>query len=157
MKANNQASLLLRVFDEAYNRKAWHGPNLRGAIRRVDEKQAAWRPGPGRHSIADIVIHCAYWKYTVRRLIADGKRGSFRLKGSNWFELPAKLSAEQWREYVAWLDEEHALLREAIGSARLDRALGAGKTGTIGSRVYSIAMHDVYHAGQIQTLKALQK
>lgn len=150
-------SLILRMFDEAFNRKAWHGPNLRGAVRRLNEKQAVWRPAAGRHNIADIVVHCAYWKYTVRRLIRGDKRGSFRLKGSNWFDLPPRLSASQWREYVSWLDEEHALLREAIESARLDRPLAPGRKDTIAARVYSIAMHDIYHAGQIQVLKAMQK
>jgi len=155
--ATNDRELLLRMFDEAFDHKAWHGPNLRGAIRRVDAKQAVWRPGLRRHNIAEIVVHCAYWKYTLRRSIRGEKRGSFRLKGSNWFAAPARLSPEGWRQFVGWLDEEHALLRQAISSAELDRPIAPGKAGTIAMRLYSLAMHDVYHAGQIQTLKALQK
>src|SRR4051812_41993383 len=31
-----EITLLLQLLDEAYDHKAWHGPNLRGAIRRVD-------------------------------------------------------------------------------------------------------------------------
>src|SRR6516165_3268669 len=84
--------LLLRNLDQAYDQKAWHGPNLRGAIRRVDAAEASWHFHPKRHSIADIVVHCAYWKYAVRRRLRGGKRGSFALKGSNWFSLPAQLS-----------------------------------------------------------------
>jgi hypothetical protein len=31
-----EVSLLLRVVDEGYEKKAWHGPNLRGSIRGLD-------------------------------------------------------------------------------------------------------------------------
>jgi hypothetical protein len=158
MKTKHTATaLILQIFDESYDRKAWHGPNLRGAIRRVDAKLAVWRPGPKRHNIAEIVVHCAYWKYALRRTLRGDKRGSFRLKGSNWFALPEKLSAEQWREYIRWLDEEHALLREAVESAPLEKPIAAGKEDLVAKRVYSMALHDVYHAGQSQTLKAQQK
>ena len=85
--------VLLRLLDEAYDTKAWHGPNLRGVVRLVTPAQAAWRPAPGRHTIYELVQHAAYWKYTVRNRILGGKRGSFALKGSNWFAAPDEVSA----------------------------------------------------------------
>src|SRR5262249_48741890 len=69
--------LLLRILDEAYERKAWHGTNLRGSLRGVSSDTAAWRPARGRHNIREIAVHCAYWKYTVRRRLTGEKRGSF--------------------------------------------------------------------------------
>ena len=68
-----ERALLLRMIDEAYDNKAWHGPNLRGAIRRVAPQLAVWRPRAGRRNIAEIVVHCAYWKYAVRRRIRGDK------------------------------------------------------------------------------------
>src|SRR5262245_66231960 len=62
-----EIALLLHLVDEAYGKKAWHGPNLRGAIRRISAAVASWRPQLNRRSIADIVVHAAYWKYAVRR------------------------------------------------------------------------------------------
>ena len=84
---DSRVAMLLDLLDEGYQRKSWHGPNLRGSIRRVTAGQAAWRPAAGRKCIAEIVVHAAYWKYTVRRRILNEKRGSFPLKGSNWFAL----------------------------------------------------------------------
>src|SRR5579863_9958994 len=52
-----QVEALLRMIDEAYDRRAWHGPNLRAAIRGVTASQAAWRPGAGRHNIRELVVH----------------------------------------------------------------------------------------------------
>jgi hypothetical protein len=152
-------SLLLRWMEEGFSQKAWHGPNLRGAIRRVDAAQASWRPASRRRNIAEIVVHCAYWKYAVRRRIHGDKRGSFTLTGSNWFALPGNLSEVQWRGYVKLLDAEHEALMQAVAEAswgelcRIKSGPGKG----IAAHVYGVAMHDVYHAGQIQTLKALYK
>ncbi len=101
--ASIERSLLIRFLDEAYDKQAWHGPNLKGSIRRVKAEQAAWRPRPGRHNIVEQVVHAAYWKYAVRRRIRGDKRGSFALKGSNWFEIGTGLTSEQWREYVRLL------------------------------------------------------
>ena len=85
--AMSNRDLFLRMLDDAYQRKAWHGPNLRGSLRGVTADQALWRPAPGRHSIGELAVHCAYWKYAVRRRLTGLKRGTFPRKGSNW--LPA--------------------------------------------------------------------
>ncbi|MCH7592465.1 MAG: DinB family protein [Planctomycetes bacterium] len=155
---NQQRRLLLRILDEAFDKKAWHGPNLLGSIRRVPATLAVRRPGRGRHNIAGITVHCAYWKYAIRRRIRGDKRGSFTLKGSNWFDLSSRLTDTQWRGYVALVREEHAALRETLASTpwrALVKAFG-GEPKFL-EQAYGIAMHDTYHAGQIQTLKAILK
>jgi len=148
---------LLTLIDEGFEKKAWHGPTLRGAIRGVGPKEAAWRPAPNRHNIWEIVIHAAYWKYAVRRRLLREKRGSFPLKGSNWFKRPIRTSARAWREDVELLEQCHRRLREAIeglGPEDLRRA-PAGSGVPNGFMISGIAFHDVYHAGQIQLLKRL--
>src|SRR5690348_5416895 len=84
------AKLVLTLLDEGYQKKTWHGPNLRQSLKGVSARQAAWRPGPGRHNIWEVALHAAYWKYAVRRRIEGGKRGSFALKGHNFFARPGK-------------------------------------------------------------------
>jgi uncharacterized damage-inducible protein DinB len=151
-----QVPLLLRILDEAFDQRAWHGPNLRGTIRGVDAQRAAWRPGPGRHNIRDLVVHAAYWKYAVRRRLTGEKRGSFALAGSNWFTL-TDASEAAWRRDVALLVTEHRRLRAVVAALR-DADLGrkaAGSPRTQATLIYGVAAHDVYHAGQIQLLKRL--
>ncbi len=151
--------LLVRILDQAYEKKAWHGPNLRGSIRGVSAAEASWSPGTGRRSIAEIVVHCAYWKYAVRRRLLSEQRGSFPLKGSNWFTLPKPLTEEQWRGYASLLQEQHRALRAAIADypeARLERRSPGSKTTAV-TLIYGIASHDLYHAGQIQLLKRLAR
>jgi hypothetical protein len=144
--------LLLRLLDEAYQKKTWHGPNLRQAIRGVSAQQAAWRPGAGRHNIWEETLHAAYWKYVVRRRIEGGKRGSFVLKGSNFFRRPEKGKANEraWRADKELLEREHRALRRA-----LERVLDTPREAKFLRHIYGVALHDVYHAGQIRLLRRL--
>ena len=155
--AHPEIEHLLGLVDESYSRAAWHGPNLRGSLRGVAAREAAMRPKAGRHSIRDIVLHAAYWKYAVRRRLVGEKRGSFGLKGSNWFGQPNDRSEKAWRADVALLEEEHRRLREAVSSfqpGKLDRA-ARGSKHTARRMIAGVAFHDVYHAGQIQLIKRL--
>lgn len=141
-------NVLLKVIDQAYDHRSWHGTNLRGSLRRVSVAQASWRPGPRRHNIWEIVVHAAYWKYAVWRRVTGAKRGSFALKGSNWFERPGTPDAAEaaWRADLALLDRMHQQLRDAATGAAAKDAW----------HLSGIAAHDLYHAGQIQLLKRLQ-
>jgi hypothetical protein len=154
-----EIAILLRLLDESYEKKAWHGPNLRGCIRGIEVEEAAWRPGPGRHNIWENVVHSAYWKYTVRRRLLGEKKGSFPLKGSNWFVRPIDKTAEAWRSEVALLDQTHRSLRSAIAALTPPdlKVIPAGSKVSTLAVVTGIASHDVYHAGQIQLLKRLAR
>ena len=155
-----QVRQLLAIIDQAYNRPSWHGTNLRGSIRRVSAKQAAWRPGPKRHNIWEIVVHAAYWKYAAARRFTGGGRGLFPLKGSNWFRCPvddAHATDNAWREDVALLEQMHETLRNAVMRlSPVDLArTPAGKKVSNLALLTGVAAHDLYHAGQIQLLKRL--
>ena len=150
-----QIEQLLALLDEAYNRAAWHGPNLRGSIRGVTAREAARRPGAGRHNIWELVVHAAYWKYAVRRRLLGEKRGSFSIPGSNFFARPVDRSEKAWRADVELLEREHRLLREVVATfpaEELDQRSKGSRT-TARRLIAGIAFHDVYHAGQIQLIK----
>lgn len=142
--------LLIRFMEQAYDKKAWHGPTLRGAIRGITYKEALWRPSPKHHSIWELVKHCAYWKYAVRRRLTGEKRGSFELEGSNWFRQGSNVGAEAWKKDIALLQKEHRLLLATVASFKTEKLPQM-------DMVYGIASHDLYHAGQIQLLKRLQR
>jgi uncharacterized damage-inducible protein DinB len=152
--------VLVQHLDECFHGPAWHGPSLAGALRAVDAHEAAWRPARERHSIWELALHTAYWKYIVRRRISGGvKRGAFPRKGSNFPALPPQLDDQAWQADQALLEEQHALLRiavAALGPTDLERTPGASRS-TVRQSVLGVAAHDVYHAGQIQLLKKLRR
>lgn len=148
---------LLAFISQAYDTKAWHGTNLRGSFRGLRARRAAWRPSPTRHNIWEIVVHCAYWKYIVRRRILGERKGSFPLKGSNWFRRDAGLSEQAWRSDVALLESTHRSMCDAIArlkSGDLSLKPRGSKVDNL-AIIMGIASHDLYHAGQIQLLKRL--
>jgi len=147
------AKLVLALLDEAYEKKTWHGPNLKQSIKGVTAKQAAWRPAPGRHNIWEVMLHAAYWKYAVRRRIEGGKRGSFALKGSNFFARPekGKLTDAAWSADKKLLEREHRVLREAVA-----KVLRTPRGAKLLPQLYGVAFHDIYHAGQIRLLRRLE-
>jgi hypothetical protein len=150
----NAEAIILALLDEGFVRKTWHGPNLRQSLKGVSAKQAAWRPGPGRHNIWELTLHAAYWKYAVRRRIEGGKRGSFVLKGSNFFARPEKGKAIEaaWRADQGILENEHRAMVQSI--RKFLKSPNAQKRLPM---LYGVAFHDVYHAGQIRLLRRLQE
>ncbi|HMF08109.1 MAG TPA: DinB family protein, partial [Thermoanaerobaculia bacterium] len=72
---DGKIAFLIHALDEAYDKSAWHGTNLRGSLRGVSAKAADKRPAPGRHNIRELVVHAAYWKYVARRRLTGAERG----------------------------------------------------------------------------------
>ena len=147
-------AIILALLDEGYRKKTWHGPNLRQSLKGVSAKQAAWRPGPGRHNIWEVMLHAAYWKYAVRRRLDGGKRGGFVLQGSNFFARPEKGNATEasWQADRQILENEHRAMLESI--RKILKSANAQKRLPM---LYGVAFHDVYHAGQIRLLRRLQE
>ncbi len=158
-KLNPKIDVLLQTYDQAYDKPAWHGTNLRGSIRGLSLKELLWRPKPKRHNIWEVVIHCAYWKYAVWRRITDGKQGSFPRKPSDWPRLPDKPDIKVWKEDLALLEEWHEKLRHEILKFPPSKLNSKPKSSRVSfiRTIYGIASHDLYHAGQIQLLKRLQR
>jgi hypothetical protein len=150
--------LLLSLIDQAYDHRSWHGTNLRGSLRGVSADEAAWRPAPERHNIWELVVHAAYWKYATVRRLTGQKRGSFPLRGSNWFDRPTEASESAWRTDIRLLDETHRALRNAVArvpASRLSTPTKGSLDTSVTWLITGIAAHDLYHAGQIQLLKRL--
>jgi hypothetical protein len=146
---------LLAALDRAYDLKSWHGPNLKGSLRGVSPAVAFFRPGPERHSVYDLALPAAYWKYVVRRRLSGEKRGSFALPGSNFFLAPARSSPKEIDSARSLLEREHRALRELVEELP-EHAFAARFGRWTGEAVISgAAAHDLYHAGQIQLLRKL--
>jgi len=154
---NPLVALLLRVIDQAYDQKSWHGTTLRGALRGLTAEEALWRPGPNRHNIWELTLHAAYWKYIVRRRLAGDSVGSFDRKPSNWPDIPQPSDSSTWKCDVSFLESEHRKLRQLVaglGAAALSVRSPRG-VWTAAEEIHGVAAHDLYHTGQIQLIKRL--
>ena len=138
--------------------QAWHGgPTPSGALRGVTAAQARWKPGRGRHSILELVLHIAYWDYAVRRRL-EAVTTRFPRSPANWPAVPDRADARAWAADRALLADEHNRLVRAVRRFppdRWNRVPRDGKRWTFGETIVGIVAHDVYHSGQIQLLKRL--
>ena len=148
--ASPTIALLLSLLDEAFDKPAWHGPNLMGSIRRLDHETAATVVIKGRKTIWEHVLHAAYWKQRVLNQIVGTER--FPRSPANWPRLPKPVTGAAWRSDVALLVEIQGRLRRAVASLREELL-----TPKLLKFVRGAAMHDIYHAGQINWLKRQMK
>lgn len=128
------------------------------SLRGIEPDEASWRPGRDRHNVWELAVHCAYWKYRVAALLADLPRGSFDLKGSNFFARPKERSAEAWTGDLVLLRSWQDRLLETVDGfdpGRLSDRVGNGRF-SFEELIDGAAAHDIYHAGQIQLLKKLR-
>lgn len=156
---DQRIELLLQLLDSAYDKKSWHGTNLRGSLRGLTLREAVWRPAPGRHNIWEIAVHAAYWKFCIRRHVTGDRSPGFPRAGSDWFEIPIPRDAAQWRRDLALLKSEHTQLRVALAAFPVTKLSKTppGLKWRYEQYIYGAASHDLYHAGQIQLLKRLAR
>lgn len=149
---------ILEIIHPPTGFQPWHGgPTLMGALRGVDHVISSWKPFPDRHSIWELALHIAYWKYAVRRHLDPETEKGFPRSPANWIEID-DVSAESWKEDKALIKLEHEKLISAIEQfprKQLNKKIADDKDWTYMQLISGIVAHDVYHIGQIQLMKRL--
>jgi hypothetical protein len=145
---------LIRIAREGYGPGAWHGADFKAALSDVTSDVAFWRPGKGRHNIAEIALHHAYTVRAVCAKLTGATPEPFVLEGADWFEAsgPKPLSWSSITDVVATQQRklENAIQRFGEGDIELP------DNGKPLDLVLGIACHAVYHAGQVQLIKVLK-
>ena len=152
-----EKELIVTHLEQGFRRKSWHGTNLLGSLRGLDNQTASWRPAPGRHNIWELIVHAAYWKYSVYRRFEGDLKLKFAIPGSDWLERPSATAVGDLKSDVRLLKTYHDLLIASI-KAFSNNDLGntpKGSSTTYRDLAMGAAAHDLYHAGQIQLIKRL--
>lgn len=148
------AATFNRILDEGYGTGAWYGSDLRTAVSDVTAAQAFTRPAKGRHNVAEVALHAAFWANEATSRLTGAPRADFPLEGEDWFDVKDEKTLS-WKKIVATLDAAQQRLSQAVAEV----ASGA-RTSPLGEAerfdlVIGISEHAAYHAGQIQLLKKL--
>lgn len=149
------ASTLSRILDEGYGPGAWHGADMKAALADVDPDLAFWRPAPGRHNIAEIAIHHAYYVHSVRERLGGRPPGAFAFEGDDWFDLPGTAKSLAWPELRAIVEKEQQELAALVNDIAAGRVRSDKTEKERLDLILGITCHAVYHAGQIQLIKRL--
>ena len=150
------AALLGRIAHEGYGPGAWHGPDLRAALSDVTSELAFWRPAKGRHNIAEIAVHHAFYVRSVRERLTGTTAEAFPFEGEDWFEVSGVEPAD-WRKVLELIEMQQEKLRNAIADLGSGDARPSDAEAKPIDLVLGITCHAVYHAGQIQLIKRLRE
>jgi hypothetical protein len=159
-------TLLLELLHESYDKFAWHGPNLSQALRGVDARQASWRPpstGTALWTIREIVLHVAgVMQRDGSSLLGTSREAPLRVVNEEEFPFAGVSSDEEWQRDVEFLRAAYELLRRAVSEAtpaRLEKRAPSrayDREWTFLNVIYGVALHNVYHAAQIVSLRRQQ-
>jgi len=152
---------ILNLLQPEKGKRLWYGgATAAGSLRGVACEEAAWKPAPDRHGIWALVLHLAYWKYAVRRILENSAKGAFPRKPSNWPAVPAGKGEKAWQQDRLLLREEHGKLLavvRAFDHRRLDKIAPGSGSYRFADLMFGVATHDLYHTGQIQLVKRLYR
>src|SRR5574342_312889 len=111
-----------KQLERTYSGDAWHGPSLRRVLEDLDADEAAARPIPGAHSIAELAAHILTWRNEVLRRL-EGKGGDVPVDGDwpeplEWSDLLERLDRSQEALVKAVADLDEAVLDEKVKGRR---------------------------------------
>ena len=152
----SQSRLSSRVLQEGFGPGAWHGPDLKAALADVTSSLALWRPAAGRHNIAEIALHHAYFVRSVRAQLSVAPAEPFVAEGEDWFDVSDEHRLS-WTAIYTTLQSEQDRLRATLDDIETGRSTSAMTPDERFALVLGITCHAVYHAGQIQLIKRLHE
>ena len=153
--------LVLDHLTYTYEKEAWQ-PSLAMAVEGLTALQAAWKPAAERHSIWQIVRHVTHWKRSVLEAWDGNPMDYEELERTDWPEASGDDAAwqadapelhrisQEFRRRVEALDDK------ALSQPHVPYKGKAEWAQPLGIRLVRMATHDIYHAGQIRHLRALQ-
>jgi hypothetical protein len=150
-----QSGIDSRVLREGYGPGAWHGADLKGALADVSPALAFWRPGPGRHNIAEIALHHAFCARNVRAQLSGQAAEPFVLTGDDWFELEAD-GPLSWPSIQATVESEQDRLTRVVADIEAGKVVSPLADAERFDLILGITSHAIYHAGQVQLVKRLR-
>ncbi len=167
MTSRDESALTLKllVTDQVRNtllQEDWQWqPALSEALEGLTAAQAAYKPAPERHSIWQIVRHLILWKRAVLQAWDGDPPDETQLGEADW----SKVTGDE----AVWQRDVQALM--SVSREFLDRVQSLDDAGLsrrvfwyrhpdavqpLAIRLVRTVTHDIYHAGQIRYLRALQ-
>ena len=153
-KVDEMTGMESRILNEGYGPGAWHGADLRAALADVNVTTAFERPGVGRHNIAEIALHHAYYVRSVRGRLTGVEPEPFIVEGDDWFEAGNE-AILTWRQILDVVSREQEQLVDVVRRLEEGTLTGPLSHADRFGLVLGITCHAVYHAGQIQLIKKI--
>lgn len=147
----NTIQHVARLLKETYEGHPWHGRSIKSLLSEVTPEMGLKNPGPGAHSIAELVYHMVTWRdFTLTRIQPQEGHDVQYYEKNDWRTLDLN-SFQTWEQGLQLLDESQQRLMSAI--EQLDESILPKivdhRKYNFKLLLYGVVQHDIYHAGQI--------
>jgi len=143
-----------RILDEGYGPGAWYGSDMKAAVDGVSATGAFARPGKGRHNIAEVALHHAYWVGQIESKLTGKPAAAFPIAGEDWFDV-STAKVLSWPAITDTLAAAQSRLAQTVQSLAGGKGRSPLSEKEQQDLVLGITGHAAYHAGQIQLIKKL--
>lgn len=117
-------TIIITTLDGAYsNSEPWYGPKLRQTLTGMTIEQLTYTDTYEGYSAWVVGLHCAYWKWVVRRGIT-AEKDEFPHAPEDFPRLRGQVTEEMWANDLRYMDEQHER-RKSAAMALSDAALDA--------------------------------
>jgi uncharacterized damage-inducible protein DinB len=148
--SNSRIKNYIRQFTQLFEGGSWNDESYLEKLKDVDEQKAFAQPTPGRHSVAEILWHCIYWKtILIKQIQGDFEFRKRTEKEQNFLSMET-LKQKGWKNLVAEfkLSQETLIaLLKGKNDDFLHEKFTAGKK--FEYIIEGLIHHDIYHLGQI--------
>ncbi|MGE5811026.1 MAG: DinB family protein [Ignavibacteria bacterium] len=148
--SNYQIKNYIKQIEELYKGENWLDENFLKKFKMLDEEKAFIQPASGKHSAAEILWHCIYWRRVVlKRMQGDFEFGERTEKEQNFLPLE-NLKEKGWKYLLSEFENIQTLLTNFLKTKDDNFLEEICKPGyNIRYLIEGIISHDAYHLGQI--------
>jgi hypothetical protein len=145
---------MLYLMDEAFRDQPFH--SLLNNLKNVRDEDWEWVPPDGVRTILHIVQHVGY----AKRIYENHAFGDRSLTWERPTDIPQESTPSVM---VEWLKDSHGKLRASVNALEDDSELAKNRMAPWGMEantrwiVNSKIQHDLYHAGEINHIRALRQ
>lgn len=140
----------IRQFDQLYEGGGWNDESYMEKLKAIDGQNAFLQPAPGKHSVAEILWHCIYWKtILVKQIQGDFEFRKRTEKEFNFLPLET-LKQKGWKNLISEFRQIHETLIGLLNERNddfLQEEYANGKS--FDYIIEGLIHHDIYHLGQI--------
>ena len=149
---------LLYLMDEAFDAEG-HEHSLVANICSVRDEEWTWKPAEKGRSVFDIVSHVGECKYVYENhAFGDGS-----MRWNSEGSIPVIRPSTPRDDVIEWLREGQRLLRDSVSGLGSDDELLKTRRANWGQEyetrwlISVMIEHDLYHAGEINHLRAMRQ
>jgi len=148
--SNARIKNFIKQIEELYRGENWLDENFLKKFKLIDDVKAFIQPAAGKHSAAEILWHCIYWrKVVLKRMQGDFEFGERTEKEQNFLPLE-DLKEKGWNYLLSEFENLQILLIDFLKTKDDNFLEEVCKPGyNIRYLIEGIISHDAYHLGQI--------